>query len=43
MGSLMDKEPISLPVKNDIAANIPENFDAREAWPNCQSIKEVRD
>lgn len=22
---------------------IPDSFDAREAWPNCDSIKEVRD
>jgi hypothetical protein len=43
MGSLMDNEPITLPVKNDIAGSIPESFDAREAWPNCPSIKEVRD
>lgn len=22
---------------------VPDNFDAREAWPDCESIKEVRD
>lgn len=23
--------------------SIPDNFDSREAWPNCESIKEIRD
>jgi cathepsin B len=47
-GTFMDKPAhIKLPVKTfegileDSA--VPDNFDAREAWPNCQSIKEVRD
>lgn len=22
---------------------LPENFDAREQWPNCPTIKEIRD
>lgn len=30
-------EPVTVP--NDI----PENFDAREHWPDCPSIKEIRD
>ncbi|KAL3283973.1 hypothetical protein HHI36_018144 [Cryptolaemus montrouzieri] len=33
-----------LPTKSvEVAANLPENFDAREQWPNCQSIKDIRD
>jgi cathepsin B len=33
-----------LPVK-DVEPNValPENFDSREQWPACESIKEVRD
>ena len=23
--------------------SLPENFDSRLAWPNCDSIKEIRD
>jgi cathepsin B len=40
------KEPVDrkLPMKEKIvAANIPDSFDSRTAWPNCASIKEVRD
>lgn len=25
------------------ASDLPDSFDAREAWPNCESIKEIRD
>ena len=25
------------------ASSLPENFDSREAWPKCASIREVRD
>ncbi|KAJ7370099.1 hypothetical protein OS493_034310 [Desmophyllum pertusum] len=33
-----------LPVKTDYeAVQIPDTFDAREQWPNCSSIKDVRD
>ncbi|RCN30391.1 hypothetical protein ANCCAN_23839 [Ancylostoma caninum] len=27
----------------DLDIDIPETFDAREAWPDCQSIKNIRD
>jgi len=47
-GAFLDKPAhIKLPVKSfegvltDTA--IPDSFDAREAWPNCESIREVRD
>lgn len=30
------------PLGNE-AADLPENFDAREQWPNCPTIREVRD
>lgn len=33
-----------LPVKTDLPGGpIPDTFDARTAWPNCPSTKEVRD
>ncbi|VDM77462.1 unnamed protein product [Strongylus vulgaris] len=27
----------------DLDIDIPESFDSREAWPQCQSIKAIRD
>lgn len=27
----------------DSLIDLPENFDAREQWPNCPTIREVRD
>ena len=30
-------------VHDDISNNLPDSFDARDQWPNCPSIKEVRD
>ena len=33
-----------LPVRNILPRNdLPENFDLREAHPNCESLKEIRD
>jgi len=34
--------PLQIHTGFDIAA-LPESFDSRVAWPNCKSIKEVRD
>jgi hypothetical protein len=35
---------LRLPLKvHEINEALPENFDSREAWPKCESIKEVRD
>lgn len=42
MGALKGAKP--LPVKNIVThPNIPDTFDAREQWPHCDTIKEVRD
>lgn len=30
-------------VVDAVADDIPDNFDSREAWPKCESIKEIRD
>lgn len=27
----------------DTSTNLPENFDSRENWPHCPTIKEIRD
>lgn len=44
MGSLETPEEIKLPLKNvEELKDIPTNFDSRTAWPNCESIQEVRD
>jgi len=31
------------PIEHEIPAALPDSFDARDQWPNCASIKEVRD
>jgi hypothetical protein len=28
---------------HDVPNDLPDNFDAREHWPNCPTIKEIRD
>lgn len=28
---------------SDAVTDLPDNFDARERWPNCPTIREVRD
>lgn len=40
-----DLKPVELPLKAQklLVHKIPESFDSREQWPNCPSIKEVRD
>lgn len=39
---LNEKSP--LPVKTvEVLKDLPENFDARVQWPNCPTIKEIRD
>ncbi|KAL4464660.1 hypothetical protein ABPG74_011221 [Tetrahymena malaccensis] len=47
LGALIN-EPLwaKLPIKHDEQSNdtpIPESFDSREQWPNCASIKQIRD
>lgn len=38
------KGGITLPVKQMTPMeDLPDNFDAREQWPDCPSIKEIRD
>lgn len=45
MGVLEDPRGNELPtIHHDLSAmSLPDNFDSREAWPNCPTIKEVRD
>jgi hypothetical protein len=30
-------------LEHQVPNDLPENFDAREQWPNCPTLKEVRD
>ena len=30
-------------LEHEVPNDLPENFDAREQWPNCPTLKEVRD
>ena len=44
MGTLETPEHLKLPLKDiEPLKDIPESFDSRQAWPNCTSLKEVRD
>jgi len=44
MGVIEDFDTnVKLEEVDEVAANIPDNFDSREAWPKCDSIKEIRD
>ncbi|XP_055389524.1 cathepsin B [Condylostylus longicornis] len=46
MGVHPDSDKFLLPVDNTIMlrdGEIPEDFDARKAWPDCPTIKEIRD
>merc|ERR1712004_628956 len=45
MGVLEDPRGNELPtIHHDLTlTSLPDNFDSREAWPNCPTIKEVRD
>jgi cathepsin B len=44
LGTFETPEGSILPEKNvEIRTDLPENFDLREAYPDCESIKEVRD
>jgi len=44
MGTLETPEWMKLPETDLVAAEaLPDNFDSRENWANCASIKEVRD
>jgi cathepsin B len=44
MGTLKTPQENKLPLKNITPnTNLPENFDLREKWPQCESLKEIRD
>ncbi|KAK4872421.1 hypothetical protein RN001_014450 [Aquatica leii] len=45
MGVLPDNELNKLPELSEfeLVQDIPENFDAREQWPDCPTIKEIRE
>lgn len=44
MGTLETPEHLQLPLKDvEPLKDIPEEFFSADAWPNCESIKEVRD
>lgn len=42
MGAILGGKKLAKTV-NTVAANIPDTFDARTAWPKCESIQEIRD
>ena len=44
MGALETPEHLRLPLKEiEPLEDIPESFDSAERWPDCESLKEVRD
>jgi len=44
-GILNDADEIQLPLRTHKIdpASLPDSFDARTQWPNCPTIKEIRD
>lgn len=42
MGSFLGGKKLKKTV-NTVTSNIPDTFDARTAWPKCESIGEIRD
>jgi len=38
-----EQHKLLTPIDHDVPNDLPENFDAREQWPNCPTLKEVRD
>jgi len=42
MGTKMDKNS-DLPEVNHDGVSAPDSFDARDQWPKCESLKEIRD
>ena len=38
-----DKIPLPLRTYKIEPASLPDSFDARTQWPNCPTIKEIRD
>lgn len=45
MGVHPDSKRFMAPQKlfGSIRDDLPENFDSREQWPNCPTIREIRD
>jgi len=44
LGALNGSDDIKLPVRQvKKAAGLPERYDVREAWPQCESVHEIRD
>jgi hypothetical protein len=42
MGMIFDE--VKLPEKDITLLNdLPEHFDSRDRWPECQSIRDIRD
>ncbi|XP_036397940.1 cathepsin B [Megalops cyprinoides] len=42
-GTLLDGPEVPVMVQNAENVKLPESFDAREQWPNCPTIQEIRD
>jgi cathepsin B len=44
LGALKTPDYLRLPIKKvKVRTDLPENFDPREKWPMCESLKEIRD
>jgi len=41
--NIADEIPLPTRVARKISDPLPDSFDARTQWPNCPTIKEVRD
>jgi len=39
----LEQHKLLTPIEHEVPNDLPANFDARVQWPNCPTIKEVRD
>jgi len=38
-----EQHKLLTPIEHEVPNDLPDSFDSRDQWPNCASIKEVRD
>jgi len=38
-----EQHKLLTPIEHEVPNDLPDNFDARQQWPNCPTLKEVRD
>lgn len=39
----LEQHKLIKPIEHAVPKDLPDTFDARDQWPNCPTLKEVRD